>query len=89
MGCCILGAILITQFLTAWRARRHLFMAAAVALIASGVLAYQYAQHAHHIHQFLWDMQALARGEDPAVAALAQPQLRCSANGRYETASRQ
>lgn len=83
MGCCILGAIIITQFLTAWRARKHMLMAAAVALIATGVLAYQYSVHAHHIHQFVRDAQAMMRKEDPAVAALSQPQLRCSVDRQY------
>ena len=79
MACCILGAIIMSQIVAIWRAQRRILLSLVALLISTGAFAWQLDQHWSHVQQFGWDMQAWARGQDPAEAALDQPNLRCEA----------
>jgi hypothetical protein len=79
VGCCIIGAIIISQLIALWRARRRVVLYAASLVVTVGLFAWQVDQHWHHIEQFAWDAQALLRGEDPAVAALRRADVVCEA----------
>lgn len=85
MACCILGAIIMSQLIAVWRMRRRILISLAGLLISSGAFAWQIDQHWPHIQQFAWDIQALARGQDPAEAALEHPALRCEAKAPAST----
>lgn len=79
MACCILGAIIISQILAVWRARRRVLLYVAGLLVSTSAFAWQIDAHWDHVKQFVLDAQAVARGEDLAEAALRQPGLRCQA----------
>jgi len=78
MACCILGAIIMSQLIAIWRARRRIVLSLFALLVSTGAFAWQLDQHWSHVQQFAWDLRALARGQDPAEAALDQPALRCN-----------
>lgn len=79
MACCILGAIVMSQLIAVWNMRHKLMLFALSILVTAGALVFEIKRHADHIQQYVWDAKAILQGEDPAVAALSQPALKCVA----------
>lgn len=80
MACCFLAALILSNVLAIWRDRRRIAIYATGLLVSVGLLGWQINAHALHIHQFAADLQAVVRGEDPAVAALNRSGFDCKSN---------
>lgn len=80
MVCCFLSAMLMGQLFAVWNMRRKIALFVVLISITALALTLELQRHRDHVQQFVWDVQAMLRGEDPAIAALSQPVKNCSAN---------